>query len=578
MRKLLMAVLVVSAGAVLAVDPPDLSDYFKVQTVAEQPFNMEVLSEKVDEGLKITSFKIDGGMINGKPTRLFAYYSRPDKPGKYPAILNIHGAGLGVLHPNKTFAKQGFACLSIDWAGEAATRKTPRKPPFSEFASSGNMASTESGKWKMNSLEDNGIRVGVVFARRALEFLRQQPDVDKHNIFVVGASAGAHLSLILLGLEPEIKAAVVKYGTGFIRDIRGFYGGYFGPISLCSKADQDAWLAHFDPKHVIKNYQAKVLLLSGTDDIFFWMPVVLKTYRNIPSEKRLLMRPNDNHRLVGNEAISAKFFREAMSGKLDGWPSVAAPVIKAADGKLAFSVDVTSAKEIKRVSLVYKVMPLPFAFKGNKKYPWLTLDMKVAGKGWSAELPAVNNETEQLVAYVNVEDVAGGLASSDTVEYPQWPRWRGQPGEDRRPKVVLSAENLLGKRGEFEKKSGFHFTGKATVDTTGQHARTGKGAAYVFDGDKNYIASGLPAVVGKKFVLKGWFKSADPAGGSARLQINWNGSKPFKYNIHTPKISGDFQELKLQGTIPPGAKSGLLIITSPGQGMYVDDLEYNVGE
>ena len=170
----------------------------------------------------------------------------------------------------------------------------------------------------------------------------------------------------------------------------------------------------------------------------------------------------------------------------------------------------------------------------------------------------------------------GNSASTDTVEVPQWPRWRGLPGEERRPK--LAAGNLLGTDGEFESKRGFNFVNRAAVELSGEYARTGKGACHVFDGDRNFIARGIPARGGRPFKLTGWFRSCEPQG-SARRQINWSKQgKLLKFDLKTPKITGEYQQLTLEGVIPEGAENGLLIITSPGGGMYIDDLDYRIGE
>ena len=208
MKAELILTLLFPLFAILTAGNPDLTQFYAVKTIKELPANVKILSEKEEDGLRITALKFDGGTINGKPTRIYAYYTRPVKPGVYPAVLNIHGAGLRVLNPDKNYPKHGFVCLSIDWAGPAKQRKVPRKPPYSEFDANGNMADKRTGKWKISGVEKDGIRFGVIFARRALEFLRSKPEVDKKNIFTVGSSAGAHLSLLLIGLEPDIKAAV----------------------------------------------------------------------------------------------------------------------------------------------------------------------------------------------------------------------------------------------------------------------------------------------------------------------------------------------------------------------------------
>ncbi len=373
----LLAILLLPSVVVEAT--PDLKSYFAVPNAKELPLEKKVLSETLKDGVKTQAVTFRGADFNGKPTKIFAWYSRPAKEGKYPAVLQIHGAGLTTLDPNPDYAKNGFACLVIDWAGECKDRKIPRKPPTSEFSASGNMASRKNGKWQIAGVETDGIRNGVLFARRALEFLRNQPEVDQNKLMVVGSSAGAHLTLLLLGQEPELHAAVVKYGCAYIRDLKGFFGGYFGPLSLCPVQEQDQWLARLDPKHGLKNSRARVLLLSGTDDIFFWMPVVLKTFREMPEPKRLLMRPNDNHRLVGKEPISTAWFKASLSDPML-WPSAPAPVVrKQENGTLLFSLKPSKVPAPKAVKLIYKSMPIPFEYRAQSKVKWEGMDRGTAG-------------------------------------------------------------------------------------------------------------------------------------------------------------------------------------------------------
>lgn len=412
----------------------DRAAYFACPSVKETPLRVETLSEKVENGIRISEIKFDGGPVNGKPTRCYAWYTRPDKPGKFPGLVVVHGAGLEKLNPNLTYPKQGFATLAIDWAGPSKGRKTPRRPPYSEFESQGALATPVNKKWTLHPIPGNHLQIGVRFVRRAVEFLRNRPEVDASRIGSVGSSAGAHLSLLFLGVEPNIKAAVVKYGTGFIRDIPGSYGGYFGPVTLCPAKDQDAWLEHFDPKHGIPNYRAKVLLISGTDDIFFWFRNVLMTYRNLPGEKRLLVRPNDNHKWVGNDPVSGKFLLDALNHARPLWPNAPAPAVTQQDGKCRFTVTPPGA-ELKNVELIWKTMDRGFFHHAKN---WKHTPMVRDGKMWKATLDTPKPD-QQLVAYAILHGSAGELASTDTVEIPESPSWRG----DLTRNVTLADGNLI---------------------------------------------------------------------------------------------------------------------------------------
>lgn len=417
-------------------------ELFRVPDFNELPPSVEVVSETVTNGVALTELYFDGAPFNGQPTRIYGFYCRPSQPGRYPGVVQLHGAGLQTLGPAAAifYATNGFACLSIDWCGPASNRKEPRKPPYSEFNSPGNLARPlpegEKDKapphgWKAYGAEVDGVTCGVRFVRRSFMFLRSRPEVDAGKLCLSGMSAGAHLSLLVIGLEPELRAAAVKYGCGFIRDLPGYFGGYFGPMVLTCRQEQEDWLAVLDPKHGLPNTRASVLLLSGTDDIFFWMPVVLHTYREIPSPKRLLMLPNDNHSQVGNEVVPLHYYRSVL-GLAPAFPEVTAPTVKVQGEALELAARVSGPKKIVKVGFWVKRMPknLFRHGSGEKGKPetqakWNEVLATLAGDEWHARIP-VPVTNEQVVAYALVEDETGAKVTSDTVEAPDFPQWRGR--------------------------------------------------------------------------------------------------------------------------------------------------------
>ncbi|MEI8197513.1 MAG: acetylxylan esterase, partial [Phycisphaerae bacterium] len=268
MRYMLCILLLAFCTTTLRAQPAPVGpmpvSFFDVPDFKTLPPNIQVLSEKTVEGkegaVKVMEFYFAGAPFNNKPTRLYGFYCRPEKSGIYPGVVEVHGAGLGVLGPDSgiQYAKNGFCCITIDWAGRCPERKEPRKAPYSEFDSPGNMsyALPEADKakapphgWQLYGVETDGIRNGVKFVRRAVMFLQSRPEVNPDKLCISGMSAGAHLTLLTLGIEPAFKAAAVKYGRAYIRDM--WFGGYFGPIVMCAEAQQSAWLAAFDPKHHI---------------------------------------------------------------------------------------------------------------------------------------------------------------------------------------------------------------------------------------------------------------------------------------------------------------------------------------
>jgi len=440
-RGICLTIGVAACGLALGGEPSGKTReaVFAVQDLKEAPLNQEIIGEVTSNGVVTTEFFFSGGTFNGQPSRVHAFYSRPEKKGNYPGVVQLHGAGLQVLGSGASvyYASNGFACISIDWCGPAKARKEPRKPPYSEFNETGKMATVNvmpdmigaNGKKPRHDyhavpVEADGIGAGVRFVRRSVLFLKSRPEVNRKQLFLSGMSAGAHLSLLVLGVEPAFKGAAVKYGCAYIRDFPGYFGGYFSPMLLCPKQEQDVWLSVFEPRHGLPDYKASVLMLSGTDDIFFMMPLVLETYRNIPSEKRLLMLPNDNHSQVGNEILPARYFRSLLD-KAPEFPDAKAPAAEVVGQEIRLSCAVKAPSPLLKSVFYVKRMPVAtFEFRKSKDVKWEAVPTVLQKRVCSATIPAPA-EGEQVIAYLLLEDETGARVTSDTVEIPAYPKWHG---------------------------------------------------------------------------------------------------------------------------------------------------------
>ncbi|MCX7426032.1 MAG: acetylxylan esterase, partial [Planctomycetia bacterium] len=60
----------------------------------------------------------EGEPLAGKPTRVFAYYARPEGDGPLPAVVLVHGGGGKAFAEWATlWANRGYAALAMDLAG-----------------------------------------------------------------------------------------------------------------------------------------------------------------------------------------------------------------------------------------------------------------------------------------------------------------------------------------------------------------------------------------------------------------------------------------------------------------------------
>lgn len=395
----------------------------------------EVLSERIENGVKVQELMLSGPDFQGSPTKIYAWYACPLKPGRYPGVVQLHGSGLQKLEPGPAigYARENYACLSIDWSGEdwKAEGKL-RSQPRSDFRSSGNhgrfmhdgSGDPKKGHWVAVSPEESSITNGVRFVRRAFQYLRSRPDVDSEKLCLSGMSAGAHLALLVLQCEPDLKAAAIKYGSGYIRELN--WGGYFGPLSRSDKVGAERWLAALDPKHGLDQVKAATLILTGTDDIFFFLPAVLATWRSLPEPKGLLVLPNDNHGQVSNEKIPRQWFSSVLEGR-PTWPKIAQPRADLTVEGMKISVNATN--NISQMDFWYKRQPAAEFFWGKGKNPdsstvWKksAAVRKIDGR-WEASLPPFQ-AGEQIIVYALATGEDGVQTSSDTLEIPEYPSWR----------------------------------------------------------------------------------------------------------------------------------------------------------
>jgi dienelactone hydrolase len=123
--------------------------------------------------------------------------------GKLPAVLNVHGHGPGgkaVEHKQKRCINQvrrGMLALSLEWFG------------FGELNSPEN---DHSFVGHLDLVGANGLGLFYIEMRRGLDYLYNDPRVDRSRIAVTGLSGGGWQTIVLSSLDPRVLAAIPVAG------------------------------------------------------------------------------------------------------------------------------------------------------------------------------------------------------------------------------------------------------------------------------------------------------------------------------------------------------------------------------
>lgn len=222
----------------------------------------------------------EGEPFKGKPTRVFAYYARPEGDGPFPAMLLVHGGG-GKAFPDwaEYWAKRGYVALAMDTAGAGPNGRLPDGGP------------DQTDPTKFRNFQDDEVRdmwtyhaVAAVLRGHAL--LAAQKEVDPSRVGVTGISWGGYLTCIVAGVDPNLKAAVPVYGCGFLHE-----NSVWLPTFQKMAPDQFArWVRNFDPSQYLPGVSCPILFLNGSNDFAYPMDSYLKCYELVDSPKTLSLR------------------------------------------------------------------------------------------------------------------------------------------------------------------------------------------------------------------------------------------------------------------------------------------------
>ena len=128
----------------------------------------------------------------GAAKKVYAELIMPDGQGPFPAVLILHTSGgvkkYDIAYAEK-LAQEGYACLIPHY--------------FEAYSISYDTRSWATGVYAANILADFSAEI---------QYLKDQPKIDKKRIGAIGFSMGGYWALILAGME-KVQAGVSYYGA-----------------------------------------------------------------------------------------------------------------------------------------------------------------------------------------------------------------------------------------------------------------------------------------------------------------------------------------------------------------------------
>jgi cephalosporin-C deacetylase-like acetyl esterase len=235
-------------------------------------------------------------------SRIYGMLSVPAKPGKYPAILTVPGAGVRPYFPRVDLAKKGVIHLAIGIHGIPVDRDSLL---YSELR-----ATALKDYWAYR-LEDRDnyyykrVYVGVV---RAGDFIATLPQFDGRNYAVEGGSQGGALTFVAGALDPRVTAVAASHpalGDQFAF-LHGRTSGWPFMLSdtahLAAKAEKMATIPYYDTINFARLLKVPGIYTWGFNDTTVPPTASYAIYNVITAPKELDIAKEAGHARTAEQA------------------------------------------------------------------------------------------------------------------------------------------------------------------------------------------------------------------------------------------------------------------------------------
>lgn len=228
-------------------------------------------------------------------SRLYGILSIPSKPGKYPAMLVVPGAGVRPYFPSIATARRGVIHLAIGIHGIPVDRDSLL---YNELRATALQNYSRYGLEDRDQYYYKRVFVGVV---RAGDFLFSLPRFDGSNYVVQGGSQGGGLAIVAAVLDPRVKAIASSYPAmadqlGYLEGRAGGWPHIFQDTAgMKATAEKLETVRYYDVANFARLLRVPGIYAWGYNDTTVPPSAVYATYNVITAPKERLIVPETGH-------------------------------------------------------------------------------------------------------------------------------------------------------------------------------------------------------------------------------------------------------------------------------------------
>jgi cephalosporin-C deacetylase len=286
-----------------AEDPADFDDFWKrgKDELAKLPIDalLTPLPEYCTPKVNVFHVSIQNIGASGPASRLYGILCEPKAEGKFPAILNVPGAGVRPYRGLVDMAERGFITFQIGIHGIPVNLD----PLLYDSLRSAAL----DGYWTfgLDSRDRYYYRRVYLGCVRANDFLVSHPRYDGRNLLVTGGSQGGALAIVTAGLDPRVMGLAAYYPA--LSDLTGYLKGRAGGWPHMFRSEKDPTLrlkekietsGYYDVVNFARRVRVPGYYSWGYNDETCPPTSMYSAYNVIPGRKALLLALETGHNTV----------------------------------------------------------------------------------------------------------------------------------------------------------------------------------------------------------------------------------------------------------------------------------------
>lgn len=243
-------------------------------------------------------------------SRVYGILCVPKAPGRYPAVLQVPGAGVRPYSGAPDLAARGVITLQIGIHG------IPVNFPQELYSQLNNSVLRDYNVIRLDDRENYYYRRVYLECIRANDYLCSLPEFDGTNLAVTGGSQGGQLTIVTAALDPRVRVLASFYPA--YCDVTGYLHGRAGgwPHMMRPDPKTGAPSHHATPEKIrvtsyydVVNFARRLRIPGhyawGYNDDVCPPTSLFAAYNVIIAPKRLLLTFSLGHQTVPEETAAA---------------------------------------------------------------------------------------------------------------------------------------------------------------------------------------------------------------------------------------------------------------------------------